>query len=244
MNHAIAIKPIASLGDIFDFFNLQNPDSEGRQFTYYTIDEQYRPEVLDVWEIIGLHQHSQEPWLLDVRFMHIDLEMFDRGAFLALQHAPSYLSVNPARVNALIAFFEEIISERHLSNSERNITHFRFMSMDDFKEIHLPGGIIPVLPKTRTYRYLPDPSRQSEEPISVFTFPEWSSQYGMNQVTMLGYDIFRQKKITNPKFQSFASFEGTHGVGIVTFNLTAFVEFIALLKQHSYENFVRTTQTE
>ncbi len=242
MKPGISVQPVEALGYTLEFFHLQNPDDQGRQFRYYVIDEQYRPEVLDQWDLIGLCQQSQGPWLLDVRFMHIELEMFDYGAFSALQDTTSYILVNPDSMRAVITFFAEVtMHEKYLTNTVSEFTHFRLMNIHDFEELHLPQGIKPILPNTRTYRYLPNTDLRHEGGINVFTFPKWSLQYGKNQVTSLAYDLFRQK-ISHQEFEPSESFERVPGSNAVTFNETAFVEFLALLKQHSYEDFAQTSQ--
>lgn len=236
MNDLVSLKPLVTIGYSLETFNLTNPDSEGRQFTYYTFDEHYRPELLDTWEFVGLHQQSNDPWLLNIRFLHIDLEMFDFGEFVALRDAPSYLRLHPATMHALIEFFEDRIKE--WTTTDSTITHFHLMNADELKEIHLPTWKIPYW-KGETYRYLPDTGVQSTEEISIFSFPAWDSKYGTNQVATLEYDSFHEKQLTDPVFEPFGSFGNTHGVGTVTFNQRALEEFIILLKQHSYETFLK-----
>ncbi len=72
-----------------EFFHIANPDNAGRAFTYCTFDEGYRPELVDVWEIISVRIQRGEPLLLDVRCMNIEIDMFERGEFVALCDAPS-----------------------------------------------------------------------------------------------------------------------------------------------------------
>lgn len=236
MKDWVSLKPLITIGYSLESFHLTNPDSEGHQFTYYTFDEHYRPELLDTWEIVGLHQQSNDPWLLDMRFMHIDLEMFDRGEFVALRDAPSYLSLHPDTLRALIEFFEGRMKERTTTDS--GIAHFHLLNADDLKDIHLPTWKIPYW-KGGTYRYLPDAGVQSIEEISIFSLPDWDPKYGANQVATLEHDMFREEQLADPAFELFSSFGNTHGVGTVTFNQLALEEFIILLQQHSYETFLK-----
>ncbi len=215
---------------------IANPDYEGRLFTYYTFAGVYSPQVIDVWEVVGLRFQSNDPLLLDMRMMHIEDEMFEYEV-TTLQDMPSYLSLDPDRLLAVIEFFEALLEGKKRTTPER-ISHFKHMSAEELRDIRLPEWKIQYY-KGSSYRYYPDQGVQSEEKISVFKFPQWSAQYERNQVTTLAYDSFERRLLNDPAFKAFSSFAQTHGVGVVTFNQEALEEFIALLNEHTYENFVR-----
>ena len=244
MSRTVSLKSLEEMGYTLEFFYLESSGNAEPVFSYYTFDEQYRPELLDVWDVIGLHQHSEERWLLDMRLMHIDLEMFDRGEFVALRDAPEYLSLSPSRLQALISFLDGIAREATTqvrTVSENRRPYFYPMNTGELRNIHLPMWKIPYL-KEEVYRYVPDNAVQSNQEISVFKFPQWSSKHGVNQVTTLKYDVFHSQELAEPKFEVFGSFGNTHGVRTVTFDLHALKGFLSLLGQHSYENFVHHTE--
>jgi hypothetical protein len=236
----VLLRPLEAMGYTPESFQISNPDNEGRVFTYYTFDEGYRPELLDVWEIVGVHQRSNDPPLLDIRLMHLeveDMEKFAEGEFVALQHAPSYLSLNPTEVRALIEFFEAI-DEGQLEHLQSAFTRFRLLTIDELAYFHLRSSSFTDW-ESRCYRYLPEDGIQSAQEISVFIFPRWSSKYAENQRATLSLLSFRQQKLEDPTFKPFDTF----GVSTVTFDQRALEEFITLLKQRTYENFVGASQT-
>jgi hypothetical protein len=241
MKRTVLLKPLETMGYSLEFFQIANPDSTGRVFTYYTFDEGYRPELVDVWDIIGLRIQRDEPLLLDVRCMNIEIDMFERGEFVALRDAPSYVSLLPARVHALIEFFESLQKERPVIKG--TITHFRLMSADDLEVIHMPARHIPLF-VGRTYQHILSERGQNHEEISMFSFPGWSSKYGANQTALLQCMTFREQQLADPLFTPFPSFGRSREVSTVTFDQRALEEFVILLKQYSYEAFVRTQQTQ
>jgi len=219
-----------------------NPDIKGRHFTYYTFDEHYRPEFLDRWEIIGLHQQSTDPWLLDMRCMHIEMEdienieLFAERKYKALEDARSYLSLNPATLSALITFLKDRVFEWNETN--QNITLFHRLKEVDLEHMRFPFWKIPDLRKAG-YRYVPGEDVQRKEEITLFSFPVWNAQYGANQSSSFEYDSFHEKRLNDPSFVPFASFRTTQSVSTFTLNQRALQELIVLLEQHSYEAFVK-----
>jgi hypothetical protein len=241
MKRTVSLKPLETMGYSLEFFHIANPDDAGRAFSYYTFDEGYRPELVDVWEIIGVRIQRDEPLLLDVRCMHIEEDMFERGEFVALRDALSYVSLLPARAGALNKFFESLLKERPAS--EGAITYFRLMSADDLEAIHMPERHIPRF-VGRTYQYVLSERGQNHEEISVFSFPGWSSHYGANQTAVLACMKFRKQQLADPLFTPFPSFGRSYEVSTVTFDQRALEEFVILLKQRTYENFVRGMQAQ
>jgi len=53
MPHPITMKTFGEMGYQLEDFAIPNPDDQGRTFTYYTFSGQGRPELYDVWEVIG-----------------------------------------------------------------------------------------------------------------------------------------------------------------------------------------------
>ncbi len=241
MKRTVLLKSLETMGYTLEYFHIANPDNAGRAFTYYTFDEGYRPELVDVWDIIGVRIQRDEPLLLDVRCMNIEIDMFERGEFVALRDAPSYVSLLPARVHVLIEFFESLMKEHPAS--EGTITHFRLMSADDLEAIHMPTRHIPLF-VGRTYQYVLSEQGQNHEEISVFSFPGWSSKYGANQTALLRCMTFREQQLADPLFTPFPSFGLSREVSTVTFDQRALEEFVILLKQYSYETFVRAQQAQ
>ncbi len=145
----------------------------------------------------------------------------------------------PARVHALIEFFESLLKERPVT--EGAIAHFRLMSADDLEAIRLLVRHVPLF-AGRTYQYMLSERGQNHEEICVFSFPGWPSEYGANQTAVLRCMTFRKQQLADPLFTPFPSFGRSHEVGMVTFDQRVLEEFVILLKQRTYETFVRGMQ--
>jgi hypothetical protein len=232
MDKKETLQPFEAIGYHLEPLCIVNPDDEGHIFTYYTFAGKYPPEVIDVWDIVGLRFQSHDPLLLNMRMMQIDSEMFDvLEDFIALRDAPCSLSLDPDRLQALIDFFEGLKTERS-TPIKHSPPHFQQMIASELQDIHVPPWKLPYLDGT-VYRYLPDNELSNNGLISVFRFPRWSSKYGSNQSTVLGYDVFSQEELAELGFEPFPPFLGkTRGVRPVTYNQAALSEFVDLLKQY------------
>jgi hypothetical protein len=227
-----SLQTLESIGYRLDALKLANPDHQGRSFTYYTFVGKVRPKFQDVYEIVGIHLQRRDPLLFEMRFLHLEEEMYEWEEFQALEDAPFYLSLDPAKELALFQFLKHL-DPIHLEMEEVSIKHFHRMSSDDLRSIRLPEWKIPYL-QGRIYRYPPNPGIQPQEEISVFSFPHWASHYGANQVTTLACNTFLEEQLLDPQFEPLGSFGSTFGTGTVTFDLVALREFVCLLKQHAY----------
>ena len=227
-----SLQPLESIGYRLDTLKIANPDSQGRNFTYYTFVGKARPKFQDVYEIVGIHLKRRDPLLFEMRFLHLEDEMYEWEEFQALEDAPFYLSLDPAKELTLFQFLTHLDAPP-LAKEEVRIEHFHLMSSDDLRSIRLPEWKIPYL-QGHTYRYLPNPGVQPQEEISVFSFPHWSSHYGANQVAPLECNTFLEEQLLDPQFQPLGSFGSTFGTGTVTFDRVALREFVCLLKQHAY----------
>jgi hypothetical protein len=227
-----SLQTLESVGYRLDTLKLANPDRQGRDFTYYTFMGKSRPRFQDVYEIVGIHLQRRGPLLFDLRLLHLEEEMYEWEEFEALEDAPSYLSIGPAKELALFQFLTHL-DATPLLTEEVSIDHFHLMNSDDLRSNCLPEWKIPYF-QGYTYRYLPNPGVQPREEISVFSFPHWSSHHGANQVTTLACNTFLEEQLLDPQFQPLGSFGSTFGTGTVTFDQIALREFLCLLKRHAY----------
>jgi hypothetical protein len=232
----VLVKPFEAIGYSPKRFHLVNPDAQGRTFSYYTFDEQYRPEFVEIWEIIGLRFQSEEPWLLDLQLLHIEQE--DRGDFLSWQDGD--LDLSPERLQALVAFLEALGNEQRVPGGP--LSRFRPITVDELVKRGLRAWVARSM-QGGWYQYLPSNiSRMDAHVFHVFKFPIWTSKHGANQTAMLKYDTYDEPQRKGPGSGLLDVFDTIQEVSVVTFDQVAFDEFLLLLKQHTYETFVSRLQ--
>lgn len=233
----VTLKPLEILGYDRTFFKLTASGTGDSESTYYTFDTNVSSKWITNWDIVGIHYRSKEPLLLDVQLMYIDEEaLINWPPFEAPRDAPGLISLNPPELLALIEFFETLI-DSYLSHGDQTLTHFRLLDVDDLMKFRFDDW--PIDDKIGNYyRYLPDEGVQSPEEISIVGLPRWSAKYGIEQCTGLTFVTFNQQRLSDPQFRP----SDTDGLGTMRFNQPALEEFIALLKQRTYEDFMRGMQ--
>jgi hypothetical protein len=217
-------------------FKLVSPEDKSTEFTYYTFDWKF-PGGVDFWNIIGLRLHKKTSLLFELRFLSIEEEMLEWTEFEPLRDAYNFVSLNPEELGALIQFFETWVDDQ-LLKPQSALMRFRLLTTEDLTHLHLSPSWVAHL-EGHCYRYFLGEGVQHAEAITVLVLPHWSFQYGANQSTTLELVTFRQQQLEDPTFKPFDTF----GVSTVTFDQRALDEFITLLKQRTYENFVRASQT-
>jgi hypothetical protein len=233
----VALKTLETLGYDRAFFKLKASGTDDSEFTYYTFDKNIASKWITYWDIVGIHYRSKEPLLLDVQLMYIDEEaLINWPPFKAPRDTPGLISFDPPELLALIEFFETL-SVHRLSDGGQTLAYFCLLDIDDLVKFRFDSW--PIDDKIGNYyRYLPDEGVQSLEEISIVGLPRWSAKSGVYQQTGLTFATFDRQRLDDPLFRP----SDTDGLGTMRFNQPALEEFIALLKQRTYENFVRGMQ--
>ena len=118
-------------------------------------------------------------------------------------------------------------------------THFSLMDTEDLVRFHVDDWRIEHN-VGNYYRYLPDQEVQHVGEVCILRLPHWSSKGYAYQQTSLSFATFDQRRLDVPAFRSFVA----EGLGTMTFNQLALEEFVTLLKQRTYANFVRGMQAQ
>jgi hypothetical protein len=236
--YVVSLQPLETLGYDLTFFGFPPRGSNGNRFTYYTFDDTIPQRQPGHWNIVGLRQQGEEPWLLDVQLLSIDEEALDWEPFEAPRDASQLLSLKPPDVLVLIQFFEEALVDRLVLHADTIFRHFRIMEVDELHQLHLMQWQIDHY-KGNFYRYIPDENAQSLQKMSVICLPQWLSQHGLYQSASLEVATFDRQRLADPQFNPF---DTTEWLGEITFGQRALEEFILLLKQHTYEQFMSGSQ--
>ena len=226
-----SVKTIEEMGYSPDFFTLDSPEPDGKLFQYYTFAGNFRPELVDTWEIIGLAQLQHTSLDIMLRLLHLEEEMLDWENFLALQSAGSFVRLDPSKTRILLEFFKTLMKEEQVT--DREYKYFHPLDLSEMRAIHIPEPVIHYWEGCVYEYHLHDETHAHEERY-ILGFPRWSQQFKGNQASSLRCASFKNSQLTNKNFCPLYEF----GVSTVTFVETAFTEFVSLLEDHSYEAFL------
>jgi hypothetical protein len=238
----VSLTPIETVGYDLAFFKLPETEDNGVVFTYYTFDTIWPPGWENEWNLVGLHQRSDDPLLLDVRLINVGDDELSLDAFDS-RYANGLLSVHPAEFLALIQFFEKRVMDRWRLKAVRSPTSFHLLDTEELTRLHLqPWQIGRKVGDSYTkigdyYRYTPGENVQSSEKTSLMRLPEWSSRYDADQSVSLTFVTFDRARLIDPEFNPFDTVI-VEWPGTMTFDQGALEEFIVLLKQYTYEQMV------
>lgn len=193
-------------------------------FTYYTFDYQYA----ESWDLIGLRYLKKEPLLLDIRLMHIEQEARDYETFVAERDADGSISFNPDEYLTIIAFFEQQILQKGVVDEERPLAHFVGMDADELLQVRYPPVILQHA-IGHYYRYFPDEEAKIPGVVSVIGLPHWSTLFGANQITALGFATLTSQQLADSHFDFLDDASGT-----IRFNQSALEELVILLKRRTF----------
>jgi hypothetical protein len=228
----VSLTPIETLGYDLAFFKLPEIEDNGAQFTYYLFDTAGPPALAINWNLVGLHQRSSDPLLLDVQIMHIGDDELSLDAFDP-RYADPFLWVNSTEFLALIQFFEERLVDRQRLKATRSPAYFHLLDAEELRQLRLPLWNF-ERELGDYYRYTPGETVQSAEKMSLMHFPLWSSGYNSASLTFV---TFERARLADPGFSPFDP-TAIERPGMMTFDQGAFEEFIQLLKEHTYERMV------
>ncbi len=232
-----SIKTIEEMGYSLEFFQLGSPQKDGQHFQYYTFGGTARPELLDVWEIIGVARPQEMASAITLRLMHIDMDMFEWDNYSALTSAQSRLSLGPAQFRLVLQFFTPLLLKNRGTDDKGR--YFYPLSLEELRAIHAPEQWIHGL-EGYVYEYRHSEEQNAQQERCLFQFPDWLPRVGSNQVAGLKCVTFKEAELSNPKFCPLYTF----GVSTVTFVEAGFAEFIRLLEEHSYEAFLTRRQDQ
>jgi len=229
----VSLTPIETRGYDQAFFKLPETEDNGVVFTYYTFDTIRPPGWKNDWNLVGLHQRSDDPLLLDVRLINVGDDELSLDAFDP-RYANGLLLIKPAEFLALIQFFEEKLGDRQRPKTARSLASFHLLDVDELVHLHLPLWEI-ERKMGDYYRYTPEENVQSSEKMSLIHFPQWSPHYNYASLTFMTFD---QTRLVDPEFNPFDAVT-LAWPGTMTFDQGTLEEFIVLLKQYTYEQMVR-----
>jgi hypothetical protein len=218
----VRLEQLDVLGYDRAFFHI---DDTASSFTYYTFAESWPRSFISTWDIIGLRRDASS--IFEVRLMHIEEEMLNWPDFEALQDAPGYIEVTPPKFQALISFFESVLSGHSFSSTNIG-TFFRPMTIQDFAALHYPQPLM-AADLGYCYRYFSPEIGKQDEQISFLCLPHWSAQGRVSQLSTLTFTTFDRQRLEDPFFNPVDA----NGLGKMSFNLQSLEEFIVLLKKVS-----------
>ena len=208
--------------DLASYLKLSSHD--GDSFTYYIFDYQYA----ESWDLIGLRYLKKEPLLLDIRLMHIEQEARDYDAFVAERDANGYISFNPDEYRQIIAFFEQQLLQKEVVDENRPLVHFTVMGVDEMLQMRYPPSLLHDS-VGRYYRYFPSDEAQLPGAVSVIRLPHWSTRFGTNQITGLGFATLTSQQLADSHVDLLDDASGT-----IRFNQPALEELVVLLKRRIF----------
>lgn len=221
--------------DEASFLKLPLIEGKGRAYKYYTFDVEWPITLLTNWNIVAIRLHKQDPWLLEVGLIHIEEEELEIETFQPLNDAGGFISFQPSEFLQLSQFFSTF-SEARPENIL--ITHFAELDKEKLVSMHIPEWrFSPSMSKGlgSYYQYIPERNIQKGDKISLLRLPSWqNSIFGKNQESGLVFCTFDRHELADPQFNPF---EGQWR-GFITFTKSAWQDFIALLRQRTYEQFL------
>ncbi len=233
----VALTPLETIGYDLAFFNLPGTEDNGTVFTYYIFDTTRPPGWENDWNLVGLHQHSSDPVLLDIRLMNVGDDELSLDAFDP-RFANPFLTVNSSEFLALIQFLEDRLVDCQRLKATRSPASFHLLDAEELTQLRLPLREI-ERKMGDYYRYTPEKNVQRLDKMSLMHFPQWSSGYNYASLMVV---TFERARLTDPQFRPFDSID-IEWPATMTFDQEALEEFIVLLKEHSYEQMVHGLQS-
>lgn len=227
------LKSIEVLGYDRAFLGLPASEPGEEPFTYYSFDTYHSQQWVEHFPLIGVRQREEKVKLLDIRVFHIVEELLS-DHFEAVRSAGSFISFNPAELVALIQFFESYVQSDQIMLPD---SHFRVLTSDELEELHVESWRYDTSKGGGSgsyYHYVPDNDVQSDQLITLLCVPHWNVEYGSNQNGSLDLATFKRQELNDSHFRPFTG--GWRGYA--TFNQAAWQEFLALLQQRTYEQFL------
>lgn len=237
----ISLQPLERMGYTRGFFNL-SPKGEFDRFDYYTFSDNLPQRQPGSWDMVGVHLRGEATEQIDIRLLHIEEEEVKFDSFHPLHDAGGFLSMTPSQLLALIEFFSTFL-EADQAGENISITHFMVLDVDALQRLHVELWLSdrPMGKKVGNYfQYLPGEGTQLADLMSLVHLPHWrQSEFGESQASGLAFDTFDQQQLNDPFFKPFRD----TWRGSMAFNRVAWHEFLALLKQHTYESSLNGMQS-
>lgn len=223
-----SIKSIEELGYQVSFFKFTPEYAE--RFSYYMFDTDASPYA-DKWELIGVSLQKEPHWLLDLLLLDIEDDAAEPEQELKYEgfrapydaHSGSLFLWSDEKLSGLLQFLETL-HEGVPEPKERDIVHFHRLNKKDMVDLYFDAWECEN-EQGNYYRYAPENGLQSEEKISLISFPDRKSR-------LFSFETFDRHRLQDPSFRPFLAEWG----GQMRFTEDAWQEFLHLFKMYAYGN--------